>query len=169
MSHQDKRNHKIKSDYGRADYYKHYCKKVDKPVSKERFYAILDDYLNEIHNMISQEGYEYDMPCRIGKIQFRKYKSEVKLSNDGKVINNLPINWKATNKLWEENPNAKEKKILVRHVNKHTGGYTYTLRYIKYNATYKNKTAYKMFINREMRRKTQGPIVQNKIDAFIIK
>lgn len=168
MNLQDKRNHKIKSHYGKADYYKHYCKTVKNPLPKEKYYKILEDYLEEIRNLIGKEGKTYILPQRLGKIQLRKIKGEIKLNDDGTIRNNLTINWKETKKLWNENPAAKEKKIKIRYLNEHTDGYSFKLVYLKYNANYKNKSAYKLSINRQMRRLTKGAILNGKVDAFLL-
>lgn len=168
MKAQDKRNHKVKSDFGKADYYKHYSKTAKNPLSKEQYYKILDEYLNRVHNMIGLEGVSYNIPQRLGKIQLRKSKNVVKLKPDGTIKNTLAINWKATKDLWLKNPRAKERKIKIRYTNEHTDGYVFKLVYLKYNANYKNKSAYKMSINREMRRLTNIAVTKNNVDAFIL-
>lgn len=168
MSHQDKRNHKVKSDYGKNDYYKHYSNTVENPVSKELWDNVLMDYLNSINEMISQKGYVFRIPCRLGTIELRKIKKEVKLDQNGNVINTFNVNWKETKKLWLENPKAKEKGIKIRYVNKHSDGYSFRIVYIKKSATFKNKSVYKMLINREMRRSTEKPIMNKELDAFLL-
>lgn len=168
MNHQDNRNHKVKCDYGKADYYRSYAKNNKSAIDKDKYYQILDDYLNLVHNMIGEKGMSYEIPQRLGKIQLRKIKNEIKVNNDGTIKNNLGINWKETKKLWFENPRAKEKKIKIRYINKHTDGYVFKLVYVKYNANYKNKTVYKLAINREMRRLTHNIIITGKIDAFLL-
>lgn len=168
MNHQDRRHHKVKCHFGKADYYKHYAETVDNPMSKSRYYQILMDYLTQIHNAVGNEGYTFNLPIRMGKIQLRKIKDQIKVNEDGSIHNKLTINWKATKQLWAENEKAKEKKIKIRYLNEHTNGFRFVLKYIKYNATYKNKTAYKMSINREMRRSTKNAILNNKVDAFLL-
>ena len=87
---------------------------------------------------------------------------------DGKIVNKLPVNWKATNKLWKENPEAKRKKIRIRYTNEHTDGYVFHVYYIKRNATFVNKGLYKMQVNREMARNMYNGIISGELDAFLL-
>lgn len=169
MNHQDKRNHKVKCDYGKADYYKHYCEVIKKPLEKKLWNAILMDYLNGVAELISQKGMPYTMPSRMGLIEIRKTKKGVSIDKKGRVKNTFKINWKATKELWKENKRAREKKTLLRYVNKHTDGYSFEIKYIKNLATFKNKSVYRMLVNREMARSTAKPIINKEIDAFLLK
>lgn len=165
----DKRNHKVISHYGKNDYYKHYCKTTINPVSKKIWDKVLMEYLSSVANLISQEGCVFNLPSRLGKMELRKVKKEVSLDKNGNIKNTLNINWKETKELWKTNIKAKEKNIKIRYINKHTDGYSFKIVYIKYTANYKNKSVYKMSINREMRRSTGKPILNNKLDAFLLK
>lgn len=150
------------------DYYKSYVKDVNNPVSKQLHSNILKDFLKEMQKAISQEGYIFNIPQRLGKIELRKIKREVKVGEDGKIINTLNTNWRATFKLWEGNIEAKVKKTRIRYLNEHTNGYIFRIVYFKNTANFKNKSVYKMSLNREMRRSTEEPIINHKIDAFLL-
>lgn len=169
MSHQDKRNHRVKCHFGKEDYYKHYKKTSKNPLSKELWNAILMDYLSGVSELISQKGMAYTMPSRMGLLEIRKAKREVSIDKDGNVKNTFHINWKATKELWATNERARDEKIKIRYVNKHTDGYSFEIKYIKNLATYKNKSVYKMMVNREMRRSMAKPIINKELDAFLIK
>ena len=121
---EDKRLHRIKTDYGNYDYY-------------------------------------------IGKIELRKLKTEVKIAEDGSIINNLPVNWKATRELWAESESAKEKKTKIRYTNEHTEGYTFRIFYRTSKANFKNKSIYKMKLNRTLKRQLSQSIFAGRIDAFL--
>ena len=97
----------------------------------------------------------------------RKVKTEVKIGDDGKVINNLPVNWRETRKLWEENQAAKIKGTKIRYTNEHTDGHTFRIFYIRSKANYKNKSMYKLQFNREMKRQLSTSIFAGRIDAFL--
>jgi len=168
MSLQDKRNHKIKCHHGMNSYYKHYKETTKNPISKQLYTAIVKEFLNDIRDEISTNGYTFKLPQRLGKIELRKSKRTIKFDKEGNLINNLSINWKETNKLWKENLEAKIKKTKVRYTNEHTDGYVYKLVYLKYIANFKNKSLYTMSLNREMRRATAQPIINHKIDAFLL-
>ena len=168
MNLQDKRNHKIKSDYGNNDYVLFYKKSTQDPLEEKIVRGVLEDYYLAIKNMISFEGYQFRMPENCGRIEIRKVKREVEVDGDGKIVNKLPVNWKATNKLWSDNPKAKEKKIKIRYTNEHTEGFIFFPYFIKRFATFKNKAVYKMKLNREMCRNTYEGIMNKKIDAFLL-
>jgi hypothetical protein len=168
MKLQDKRNHKVKCQYGMLDYYKFYKKTNDKPQSKQVHSAVLKEFLAEMRDAVSQEGYIFTLPQRMGKIELRKIKREVKVNEDGSIVNTLNTNWVATKKLWEENLEAKIKKTRIRYLNEHTDGYIFKITYLKNTANFKNKGVYSMSLNRAMRRSTEQPIINHKIDAFLL-
>ena len=168
MSPIDKREHKVKCDYGANDYVRYYTKTTEDPLDPKVARGIMNDYLSSIRDLISNKGYTFEIPENCGRIEIRKVKREMELDENGKIINKLPINWKATNKLWAENDKAKERKIKIRYTNEHTEGFIFFPYYIKRYATFKNKGLYKMQINREMSRNTFNGIMSKKIDAFLL-
>lgn len=168
MNPQDKRKHKIKCDYGTSHYYKAYKESFMEAVPNSVYSKILNDFLSQMRDSISQEGYIFNIPQRLGRIELRKNKREVTIDKDGNIKNTLPPNWKATKKLWESNEEARIKKTKIRYINEHTDGYVFRLYYIKNKANFKNKTIYKMSINRAMRRATEQPIITHKLDAFLL-
>ena len=164
----DKRLHRVKTDFGNGDYYKYYTKETNNNhISRATFGNVLRQFNNHVRERISTKGAEYFMPLRTGKIELRKIKTEVKLDENGNVINNLPINWKDTRALWAENPSAKEKKTKIRYTNEHTDGHTFRIFYRTSKANFKNKSIYKMKFNRTMKRNLSKSIFAGRIDAFI--
>jgi len=164
----DRRIHRIKADFGSGHYYNHFVKTTGhKEIPRILFGEVMRDFNDHVRNRISTKGAEYSMPCRTGKIELRKSKKEVKINDDGKIINNLPVNWKASRELWADNENAKEKKIKIRYTNEHTDGHTFRIFYRRSKANYKNKTIYKMRFNRTMKRQLSIAIFAGKIDAFL--
>ncbi len=165
---QDKRDHKVKCDYGINDYWKHYNTVVKEPVSEKIYKGVLLDYLKANRNYISKFGYTFNLPRRLGRIEIRKFKQEIKVNRDGEIENNLTVNWQATKKLWRDNAEAKEKKILIRYTNEHTRGYAFRAYYFKNSANFKNKSVYGMQVNRELRRNMSTGIFNKTIDSFLI-
>ncbi len=150
---EDKRVHRVKTDFGSGDYYKHFIKTTGAThISRVKFGEILREFNDHVRDRISTKGAEYFMPERTGKIELRKSKTEVKIASDGSIINNLPVNWKATRELWAENEKAKEKKTKIRYTNEHTDGHTFRIFYRKSKANFKNKSIYKMRFNRDLKR-----------------
>jgi hypothetical protein len=165
---EDKRNHKIKTDYGSGDYYKHFIKETGAThISRAMFGSIIREFNTHVRDRISTKGAEYILPQRTGKIELRKVKTEVKIAEDGSIINNLPVNWKATRELWAESPRSKEKGTKIRYTNEHTDGHTFRIYYRKSKANFKNKSIYKMQFNRTMKRQLSASIFAGKIDAFL--
>lgn len=165
---EDKRSHRVKTDYGCGDYYKHFIKTTGAThISRAVFGKILREFNEHVRDRISTKGAEYIMPNRIGKIELRKIKTEVKIAEDGSIINNLPPNWKETRKLWAESESARKKKTKIRYTNEHTDGHTFRIYYRKSKANFKNKSIYKMQFNRTMKRQLSVSIFAGRIDAFL--
>jgi len=131
---------KIPAEYGMVDYYNYYCKNNSYKITKNEHNEILSILNKFVADEIVETGKEFILPCRSGNISIVKIKRGLKILPDQKIINTSPPNWKETLNLWAKDPEAKERKILIRHSNIHTGGYVYIIKYNKYNATFKNKT-----------------------------
>lgn len=161
---------KIPAHYGMNDYYKFFCKEYPQyNISKKQFNKIISEYNSYISNNII-DNLEITLPFRLGKIEMVKQKRDVYLNDDGLVINTNPPNWKATKHLWATNEEAKENKILIRHTNKHTGGYVFRIKYNKQKAVYKNKKVYFFKPVRELSRsitKRINDYSKDKYDTYI--
>ena len=165
---EDKRNHTVKSDYGSNDYYRYYKKhNPDSKVTRKEYGDIIKEFNSHLRDRLSTKGVDIIIPSRLGRIELRKIKTEVKIDSDGNVINNLPTNWRATRELWGINPKAKDNNVKIKFTNEHTDGYTFKISYFKSRANYKNKTIYKLKFNRILKRKLSKSIFEGKIDAFI--
>jgi hypothetical protein len=139
-------------EYGMSDYYKFYTKNYPYKVEKRTYNEVISELNKFIVDEVVDTAKEFILPHRTGFIGIAKIKRGVTLLPDNTIINTNPPDWKATNKLWDEDPEAKEKKILVRHKNTHTGGYVYTIKYNKYNATFNNKAAMSFIATRDFKR-----------------
>ena len=164
---EDNRKHKVKTDYGMKDYHRFYVKKTGHKVDSKLYGEVIKEFNGHVRDRLSLRGAGYVFPFKIGKVELRKVKREVKVGEDGKIINRLPINWKETRKLWREHPGTKERGVKMRFTNEHTDGYTFRIFYIKSNANYKNKSIYKMQFNRQMKRQLSRSIFAGRIDAFL--
>lgn len=141
---------RIKVDFGLSDYYRYYNKKYSYKVTRKVYcdivsklnFAITQDILNNL---------EFNIPSRLGNISIRKDKRAIKIV-DGKIINNAPVDWKKTLKLWEVDKEAKESKLLIKHSNMQTGGYVFRIYYKKGSAKFKNKTLYSFAAARPFKR-----------------
>jgi hypothetical protein len=168
-----KQFNKIPIHYGMEDYYKFYVKKYVKlkgfsSITSKIYNTIVSDANKMIMDSIIEEGKDFNIPFQLGILGVRKYKPKLQITSNNKIINNLPINPFETSKLWESNPEAKEKKVYVRYTNKHTDGYVFSLYYFKHKAKFKNKKAYSLITKRGIKRQLSKNIQDKVIDAFIM-
>lgn len=143
---------KIPSEYGMKDYYKFYTENYPYKVSRKTYNDVITDLHKFIVNEIVDNADDFILPHRTGYIGVVKIKKGVKLLPDNTVINNSPPDWNSTKKLWEEDKEAAEKKVIVRYKNTHTSGYVYTIKHNKYNATFKNKKVSSFKASRDFNR-----------------
>ena len=159
------RNHKIHCSYGSNDYFIYY-KQHGGTLDRHVFGLILKD----LNLLIADEilsGYSFKMPARMGVLAVTKRKEFVAFK-DGKAVTNRPIDFPATLKMWEDFPETKEKKQLVRFLNKHTNGYIYKIAYNRSYATFRNKSVYSCQINRYVKRKLAKNIFAGfEIEALV--
>ncbi len=162
------RIHKRKRDYGMEDYYKFYLKK--NKISKKLFNNIITDFNNELINIIIEDNLIYNIPYIGLEIVIKKDKRKPKIVN-GKLINNIPIDFQATNKLWESNPECKEKKLLVRYNNSHSSGYVFRIYCKKFKSNLKNRSLLKFKPSRKFQRSLSARIKdpnKDNFDAFLL-
>ena len=158
------RNHKVKNSYGIYDGYKFYRKnkpKDPKYILTESQYFAITRRINEILAEHLSRGEDIILPCRLGRIEVRKYKA--KITWDGKKIkSNLPIDWDKTLKLWYEDNEAYKNKVLIKIEEKEI----YKIYYNKFIAEYNNKCFYQFNFNRELKNKLKHNIKEGITDAF---
>jgi hypothetical protein len=161
-----------KSDYGIIDMYRHYRNtqknKGIEPVDISTYRKIIKSYNIQICDYIVKESGELRLPHRLGYLRIRKFKTKLKLDHNGQLITrHLQPNWKATNKLWEENENAKKEKKIVWHTNKHTNGYYYKWYWDKRACNITNHTVYSLVMSRDNKRNIARTINENEnIDYY---
>jgi len=165
---EDKRNHLVKSDFGVNNYYNAFVREnKDIEMSRGEYGQILKEFNSHIRERLATKGAGFILPCRLGRAELRKVKTEVKIDDNGDVVDNLPTNWKVTRELWRSNPDAKAKNIKIKFTNEHTDGYTFKVSYLKSKALFKNKSIYKIRFNRDLKRTLSRSIFAGRIDAFI--
>ena len=157
------RNHKIKGSYGVYDAYKYIRKNkwfgLD-PFTEHDFYTII----RSINKMLAEylsDGGTIKFPYNMGRILLIKVTPQLKFVN-GTLVNKLPIDWDKTLKLWYEDEECKDSKVLVRRNNKKK----FKIIYDKSRANYKNKSLYTFFPNRDLKIKLKDKIQEGSVDAF---
>lgn len=156
---------KISRDYGMSDYYDYYCKNTNNPKDRLKFNKVISEFNSAIVSAIINEGLEYTPIMLQMTFCIRKYKKVIRIKNS-KLINPNPIDWKTTNKLWEEDKDAAEKKILIRYQNNHTSKYVFRIKVLKTAGYYLNKKLYKFKPCRSFQRSLGARILDPKQDNF---
>lgn len=160
----ESRNHKIKNSYGVYDGFKYYRKNKPKEskyiLTESQYFSII----RKVNNLLVDKlvnGEDIIFPYRLGRLEIRKYKPTIVW--DGKKIKtNLPIDWDKTLKLWHEDKESYDNKVLVRREEKDL----YRLHYDKGTANFINKSLYQFNFNRELKKKLKENIKEGNIDAF---
>lgn len=133
---------KIISHHGIADYYKFYKNKY--PESKVD-YKLFSKFFKMFNKELSEfvvENKSVRLPFGFGSIDIVKIKRTIYENDEGKILNMKPVDYKATKKLWSENKEAKDKKILIHHNNMHSDGFVFRIWYNKRGANYKYQSFY---------------------------
>lgn len=173
--------HKIRKDYGIMDIYTFYVENYDNTVDYDTFRNFLfgavnarvrtdKGVINDIRYEMMNKAYALILGRRLGILQIRKKKSKIRLGNTGEISfrgSGMSVDWKATKRLWEHDPRAKEKKTRIWFDNKHTQGYKMRAFWDKRRSNVKNKSYYKFQPVRHFNRTLSKVIKSNyKIDYY---
>lgn len=159
----ESRKYKISNSYGVNDYYSYYKKNNKNYIDRTLYGKIIEKINEEIINTLLKYK-QYTLPYRLGKLEIRKKPVVLKYHN-GKLINNMVIDWNATLKLWYEDKDAEKKKKLIKIPAKEI----FIIHYNKAKAIYKNKCYYDYFPNRAFKQKLKTIILEGDTEAFLLK
>lgn len=152
--------------YGINDVYKFYRKVSINPVNKKTFVLLWKEFADLTTTDIVN-GRDFTMPFRIGVLGIRKKKIRIKLNPDGSIDKRcLRPDWKSTKELWERDKEAKERKQIVFHLNKHFGGFNCKWFWDKSTCCVPNQTAYSLVMSRENKRKLAKAIFTGEVDYY---
>jgi hypothetical protein len=155
----ERRNHKIKSDFGIKDYYAYY-RETGGTCDYKTYKEVLVTFFDKLTTYLVENEYSYKLPARMGIITILKVSPKIKMV-DGGLRTNMAVNFKATNELWESDPEAKKNKVKIYYENKHSNRYRYKFEYSKSKATYKNKKVYKFRLTRTNKYKLRDYIFKH--------
>jgi hypothetical protein len=158
-------NGKIKAHYGMKDYYKAYYKSSENAVSYTQYSDIISKYNKSVIDLMLNNSMDYRVPIINFLFTIRKDKRSPVIKN-GKLHNNRPIDFNKTMKLWNSDPEAKAKKIILRHANTHSSGYVYRIYCKKHESSVKNKNYYKYVASRYFKRSLSQRINDSDKDRF---
>lgn len=158
------RKHKITKSVGVYDAYKWIRKNkwlnIGRPLTEHEFYSII----RKVNLYLADEfilGYNIKLPHKMGQLELRKSNTNISIKN-GKVVNNFPIDWDKTLKLWYEDEEAYKNKTLVKIQEKEV----YRVYYNKQKANFKNKSFYEFKLNRDLKIRIKQSVKSNILDAF---
>jgi hypothetical protein len=162
---------KIKAHYGIKDYYKHFKQcNPDVKVDYKKYTEIISKFNKKIVELIIEDNLEYQLPHIGSSLSIKKDKRVPRIV-DGELYNPTPVDWQATNKLWDTDEEAKEKKLLVRYTNSHTQKYVFRISFKKYLYPFINKKYYTFEPNRMFQRSLAARIKddsKDRYDAFLL-
>ena len=157
---------KIKSHFGIVNYYKYYKESnKESKISKTLYNNIISDFNNEIINLIINENVEYYLPHIGSSLSIRKTKKLPSIVN-GKLVNTAPVDWVVTNKLWKNDEEAREKKLIIRFLNNHTSKYVFRILMLKGKGTYLNKRFFRYKPPRSFQRTLAKRILDPNLENY---
>lgn len=164
------REHKLKSDFGIRDYYKFYKNNSVDPVNRGLYNDIITEFNEEIKHLIIEKGLTYQLPKLGFEIVLKKQKRVPRIVN-GKLVNTIPPDWKATKALWERDPEAKENKTIVRYNNYHTSNYVFRIYFKKFKSNMKGRSLIKFQPTRGFKRQLSARILdesKDNLNAYLL-
>ena len=152
----EKRNHKVKNSYGVYDAFKYYRKIRPKDtkyvLTESQYFSIIRNVNNLlIENLLHNNDIKF--PLRMGVLEVRKRQTNIKIV-DGKLVDNLPIDWDSTLKLWYEDEESYKNKILIRT----EASEIFKIYYNRESATYNNNCYYEFLFNKDLKVKLKQRI-----------
>jgi hypothetical protein len=133
---------------------------IGRPVTEKEFYAIIRGINKYLAEDIAN-GQTISFPKRMGVLELRKFKKGVSFV-DGKLKNTYPIDWHNTMLLWEQDEEAKKRRIILRHENE----WVYQVRYDSWMAMYEHKKLYRFALNTFIKLALSKNIKQGKVDTL---
>ena len=155
------KKHKVTASLGMREAFRYYTKQ-SKALDETTFRKVVR-YINSILQEHLSMGEDIILPCRMGRLELRKFKTKVSFI-DGKMITNLPIDWDETLKLWYEDGDALRTKYRVRLEVPEV----FRVYYKKSSANYNNKSFFTFQVNRGLKQKLKTNIKNKKVDAFLV-
>jgi len=158
---------RIKSDYNSKYYTDYIYNRLNKKYGLT--YPQIGKIISMYHELARKDftlGEPIFFKKFMGNLQLYKEKREIYINTKGEIVNNLPINFRKTWKLWNEKPELKN-KTYIRYVNKHSDGFMFRTSYQISKAKYKYKNVYTFQFNETLKSMLHENILEDKVDAFI--
>lgn len=162
---------KIPKDYITEDIYEYYKSTAKDPVDYKTFQNFLftkgsnEGIIKKLTDRMLYKAYIWSTP--LGDMFIKKYKPKIKFKPNGDLDirkSHIRVDWANTLKLWKSDPEAREEKRKVYHLNKHSQGYLFKFTWQKRNKPFKNKSVYKFKPVRKLDRELTTIIKSNRPD-----
>jgi len=132
----------MKKSYSISDFYKEFKSEVDKyDLSKNEFLDLMYSYFKYLSDELLDKG-TITLPGANGYFEVVERLGTIRLNDKGEIINKM-VDWHTTNQLWKKDEKHKLNKTLIYHLNDHTNGRWYRIKWFKNNITHKNIGLYK--------------------------
>jgi hypothetical protein len=158
---------RIKSDYNTKYFVDFIFKRLNPKHGLT--YPQISKIIKMYHQMAREDftkGEPFYFKEKLGNLQLWKEKREVYIDDEGNLVNELPVNWRATYKLWKEKPHLK-KKTYIRYVNEHSDNFMFTTSYQISKADFKYKSVYVFQFNATLKKILSENIHEGEVDAFV--
>ena len=126
--------------------------------------TILKLLFTKLFREVVLEGYELTLKG-LGKLLCIKYLPTMKITEEGKVITNKPVNFPATYKARKATGN---KTLMVYFDNRDTGGYTFKIKWDTMHTNFKNKTFYMFKLEKDLKKWFNQQIITGSVPAKIV-
>lgn len=107
------------------------------------------------------EGEFINFPCRMGRVELKKFLVVDKVIN-GKIVSYRAVDWDKTIKLWYEDKEAYSKRTLVRT----TSNEGFKVVFNRYRSNCNNIRFFTFILNRDVKRSLSAAIKEGRIDAI---
>lgn len=159
------REFKFKNSYRLRDafkWYRNHKPKSKKFILSEEQYGYIITSINKklVENFC--KGIPIIFPYKMGELYLYKQEIDLRFDKEGKLINPAPVDWITTLKVWYENPEAKDKKLLIKHESKEV----FSIKYTKRTARYSNQSYVGFRPQRSFKMLLHQALLKGKIDGF---
>jgi len=145
--------------------FKFYREASTKPTDFRTFKRVWETFIDEVVKSITLDGKDFNMPS-LGSLGIRKQKVIVAMTPEGDIDKRyLRPDWAKTKELWARDEEAKKRKQLVFHLNKHFNGFNCKWFWDKSSCSVINNTAYSLTMTRANKRLLAEVINNENLDV----
>lgn len=158
------RKFRVTGSWGVYDAYKWLRRRkwqdTGQPLTEHQFYTIVREVNKALAEEVSK-GRRVTLPHRMGALELVKRENRAVLEG-GRLKTTYPVDWGATERLWQEDEESRIQKRLVKYTDKHC----YRTGYFKGRANYGNKAFYRFFPVRALKLRLKEKIQNKETDAI---